>query len=141
MANTFSKVGAVELANQTNPLANALLFQGAEQDQELQQLLREELRGRLLEGQRVKKMRERAALSAIDATRDAAMQKANEQSRCSHRKIDNSTRLGGQFLSGTGQLCLTCQYCHIEYFAPPNAALGQVAPPRELIPPADQIGG
>jgi len=94
----------------------------------------------LLEEQRAKKARrENQKKQAIKATQDAINQKSMEKKMCSHRNKMGRTRLGGQYLSGTHQLCLVCTWCNDEFHKP--AFEGQKEPPPELIPSGDVIGG
>lgn len=122
----------------TLPMQAALLAQ-AGLPPELQAMMLEEMRETLEARKAARTKKEKQALANAEAAQESARQKAQEQGRCSHLKQDGTTRLGGQYISGTGQLFLTCQFCHIEYHSP--ALKGQVEPPRHLIPPADQIGG
>jgi len=84
-------------------------------------------------------LKQRRALSAIQAAKEAEETQAREQANCNHLKQDDTTRLHGQYLTGTGQLALVCSFCGKNYHLP--ALEGQEAPPRQLIPPMDQIGG
>lgn len=107
-------------------------------DPEALELVKEMLREHKGKRDKEKLKKERQALSSAQAAADSLEAQKHKQSRCSHRKQNNETRLVGQRLSGTRQVCLKCQFCAIEYFAPPME--GQIAPPTHLIPPADEIG-
>ncbi len=87
-----------------------------------------------------KDRKQRQAEAGIQAAKDAAKNKADEQARCSHRKRNNEPRTGGQKLSN-GQIVIVCLGCSKEWHNPPIAELGQEACPRELFPSPDIIGG
>jgi hypothetical protein len=132
-------VGAVDV-----PLMAAAMLagNGAGSNEEVNELLREILREVKDKRQAEREKAERLALQAVEATREATEQRERMQAACSHLKQDNtSTRLVGQRVTGTGQIVLTCQWCAKMYHIPPDPALGQVAPPRNLVPSADGIGG
>jgi hypothetical protein len=96
----------------------------------------------IMEERRKKKARaEKLRLNSVDAAKEESRIKSIEKRNCSHRDQRDHTRLSGQYLSGTGQLCLVCKWCGKEYHHPPNAALGQESPPRELMPSRDELGG
>lgn len=120
-------------------LATAALSGAGATDNDLQQLVKQLLQDQLENRNKVKQREERLALNAARAAKDAAEAKATEQSRCSHKRQDDTSRLTGQYLTGTGQLCLVCMFCAKEFHLPPQE--GQEAPPRHLIPSADVIGG
>jgi hypothetical protein len=83
---------------------------------------------------------ERKLQNTIQYAKEEAEMRNRNKRRCSHKNQANHTRLSGQVLSN-GQLCLICKYCQQEYFDPPYKDLGQEAPPRDLYPPMDEIGG
>lgn len=117
-------------------LATAALGGG---DPALAALLKELVEDQLDKRRKEKDKAIRLAESSVQSAKEEKEMREQQQKRCSHRKQDDSTRLCGQYLSGTGQLTLVCTYCGKNYFAPPRA--GQEAPPRELVPSPDVIGG
>ena len=130
--------------NSTNenllPLMATAALQGAGADNnQIQELIGLLLKDQLAVREKEKQRKERLSLNSIAATAEAIAAKSGEQDRCPHLKQDNTSRLTGQRLSGTGQIALVCTYCHKEFHMPPQE--GQVAPPRHLIPSADIIGG
>lgn len=134
MANKSTVAG--EAADMLPVMAMAALSKGDEGTQALMKELVEDL----LKERRVKKARKDAfAMSAIRATQQAEKAKSIEKANCSHKTKKDETRLRGQRLSGTGQICLVCTWCNDEFFMPPLE--GQKAPPRNLIPSMDVIGG
>lgn len=127
---------AGEAADMLPVLAMAALSKGDESTQVLMKELVEDL---LKERREKKERKEKLALSAIRATQQAEKAKSQEKSMCSHKNKKNETRLRGQRLSGTGQICLVCTWCNDEFFMPPLE--GQKKPPAELVPSMDIIGG
>lgn len=107
----------------------------------IQQLLIQLIEDQLDKRNKEKQQRERLALSAIAAAADEKRMRTAQQKHCAHRKQDNTTRLVGQHISGTGQLSLVCQFCNANFYYPPDEKLGQIAPPRDLMPTPDEIGG
>jgi hypothetical protein len=134
--------GIAELGG-ASPLqaANALAMSDG-MPPELREMLIEELRDQMEARKRAKQKKENQAIANAQATMDEQKGRIAKQALCSHLKPDNkTTRLAGQFISGTGQLCLMCVHCYKEFFRPPNAALGQVDIPNHLMPQDDAIGG
>ena len=101
----------------------------------LVELIEDQLERRRKEKDKIKRMAE----SAVQAAKEEKAMRDAQQKHCNHRKQDDSTRLSGQRLSGTGQISLVCKFCGKNFFMPPTE--GQEAPPRDLIPSADEIGG
>ncbi len=121
------------------PAMAAMAIQGGTGDDAAKKLLVEYLEDALAERRKRKEQAERLAQASVEATKEYVKTREAEIARCSHRKQDGSTRLSGQRLSGTGQLCLVCKYCGADFFDPPLP--GQRPIPRELMPPSDEIGG
>jgi hypothetical protein len=121
-----------------SPLGLAAVAQGANNDPELQALVLEFLKDELKKRKDEKERRLALARSAAEAAREQMEAIAARQRSCTHRDQANNTRLAGQRLSN-GQVALVCQFCAKEFFMPPRE--GQEAPPRDLLPPADRIGG
>jgi hypothetical protein len=86
-----------------------------------------------------KAKKEQMALNAIQVAKEDKERTTREKRRCSHRNQKGESRLSGQVLSN-GQLCLICKFCHQEFFEPPKKEYDQIAPPRDLYPPTDEIG-
>jgi hypothetical protein len=125
-------------ADALGPLAMAAL--GADSDPEMREYVKDLIRDRMVIREKEKKQQERMARNAVQAAEDEARTKANKIASCNHMKQDNrETRLVGQFLSGTGQLCTTCQWCGVMFHNPPLA--NQTAAPLNLLPHRDGIGG
>jgi len=122
-------------------LAAAALHGAGASDDQVKSLLVELLQGQVDKRKKDKERAERYALNAVQAAEEEQKFRHSEQAKCNHLKQDNSTRLSGQRLSGTGQVSLVCKFCHKNYYWPPILELGQEAPPRHLIPPGDEIGG
>lgn len=120
-------------------LATAALQNGGATNEQLQSLLSQLLQDQIEARNKDKQRRERLALNAIQATKDAKAAKTLEQARCAHKRQDDTPRLTGQYITGTGQLALVCLFCQKEFHLPPLE--GQEAPPRHLLPSADIIGG
>jgi len=121
-----------------SPLGLAAVAQGANNDPELQTLVLEFLKDELKKRKEEKERRRALALSAAEAAREQMESIRARQESCTHRDQANNTRLAGQKLSN-GQVCLVCQFCAKEFYLPPEK--GQEAPPRELMPNSDRIGG
>lgn len=109
---------------QVNALLQQLLFEKLTQEKSERDVVKEQLRHR----------RETAVVNAKLHEDQAQQQKDN----CSHRKEDQRTRLGGQFLSD-GRLFLTCQGCAEAFYYP--AREGEKPIPQELMPRGEMIGG
>lgn len=135
MAQTDNKKNAADAMLPL--LATAAL--GGNGDPGLAALLKELVEDQLDKRRKEKDKAIRLAESSVQSAKEEKEMRESQQKRCSHRKQDDSTRLCGQYLSGTGQLTLVCTYCGKNYFLPPRE--GQEAPPRELIPSADVLGG
>ena len=121
------------------PAMAALAIKGGEGDERLKSLLIAALEDSLQERQKRKEQQERLAKASIEATKEYIKTREEEIARCDHRKQDGSTRLSGQRLSGTGQICLVCKKCGADFFDP--ALEGQRPVPKDLWPSADEIGG
>jgi putative protein kinase ArgK-like GTPase of G3E family len=120
-------------------LATAALNGSGIGNDELRVLLTELVQDQLDTRRKERQRRERLAAAAVESAKEEKAQREQQQKNCSHTKQDDSTRLAGQFLSGTGQLSLVCTFCGKNYFHP--ALPGQEEPPRHLIPSRDVIGG
>lgn len=129
--------GEKEIGNVLPLMAAAVL--GGTGDDSLKELIGELVKDQLEKRRKERLRAERLAESAVQAAKEEKAVREAQQRRCTHRKQDNSTRLAGQYLSGTGQLSLVCLFCGKNYFLPAHD--GQEAPPKELIPPGDEIGG
>lgn len=138
MANT--RLGGSAEVGGLDPKAMALMSAGG-MPPELQEMILQELREGLEAKQKAKAKKDNQALANIQATQDAIAHQNRVRNQCPHRKLDGQTQLAGQYLTGTGQLFLTCQGCHKEFFHPVDASLGQNAIPQALMPGQDQIGG
>jgi hypothetical protein len=136
MALERTKGVAVDVAEILPTLAMAALSKG---DEATQELMKELVTDLLMERREKKARKEKQRLGAIQATKDAENQKSIEKKNCSHRNKAGGTRLRGQYLSGTHQLCLVCTWCGDEFHKP--ARDGQKVPPPELMPSGDVIGG
>jgi hypothetical protein len=108
-------------------------------DPEIKDMLKILVGDALQKRQKERDRAEKQMLSAAQASKEYHEEQRRKQARCSHRNQMKQTRLAGQRLTGTGQISLVCQYCNKNFFLPPLE--GQDAPPNELIPPVDEIGG
>jgi len=86
-----------------------------------------------------KRQREQFVQNRLKIIQQEREARRSEQERCTHRKEDGSSRLVGQRLTGTGQLCFVCLGCAKSFYYP--AYEGQEEVPKELIPHSDAIGG
>ena len=120
-------------------LASAMLEGAGATNPQLQEYIAALLGDQLAARDKEKAKRERLAMNSVQAAQEAELARAQKQSQCSHLKQDDTTRLVGQRLTGTRQIALVCQFCAKEYHMPPLE--GQEAPPRDLLPSADIIGG
>lgn len=137
MAGNNNKQNATEAALPL--MAAAVLNNATGGDTDALRSILAELATDQLEARRKDKNRkDRMALAAIQTVKEQIEQKKLREANCSHERQDKTSRLAGQRLSGTGQLCLVCQFCTKEFHQPPLE--GQEAPPRHLIPGADSIG-
>jgi hypothetical protein len=112
---------------------------GGSMDPEIKDMLKILVGDALQKRQKERDRAEKQMLSAAQASKEYHEEQRRKQARCSHRNQMKQTRLAGQRLTGTGQISLVCQYCNKNFFLPPLE--GQDAPPNELIPPVDEIGG
>ncbi len=118
-------------------MASAMLGQGQDNDA-LKQLIGGILQDYADKRKKEKERDEKLRLSTIRSIAEEKATKEQQQRICSPRKQNDETRLGGQYLSN-GQLSLVCSFCHKNFFMPPKE--GQTAPPRDLMPSGDSIGG
>jgi len=128
-----------EAVSSNNLLAMALLQKeglgGAEAKELLNELLKEQFDLR----EKNKTHQKALAMNRVTAAKEMQQIKEADWKRCNHRKQDNTTRLSGQRLTGTGQICLVCKYCGMDFFHPPIG--DQRAVPKDLWPTGDEIGG
>jgi hypothetical protein len=122
-------------------MAMAMMEKGTGESGSKAQALLGEFLQDVMEERRAKKARaERLRLNSVKIAKEDAERRSQEKANCSHRNQRGETRLRGQYLSGTKQLCLVCMFCSDEFHRPPMGN-GQKAPPPELVPSADVIGG
>lgn len=108
-------------------------------DDRIKSLLIELIEDQMEKRRKEKDKSKRLAESAVQAAKEEKEMRESQQRRCNHRKQDGYTRLVGQRVTGTGQISLVCQFCNKNFFMPPFN--GQIAPPQDLIPNGDEIGG
>lgn len=136
MAGKQEQQKTAEMADLVPALAMAALSKG----DDAVQVLMKELVTDMLEERRAKKTRKEAFMkNAVKHAQEDAAIRSREKAMCSHRNPRGETRLRGQYLSGTKQLCLVCTFCGDEFHRP--AREGQKTPPEALMPSADVIGG
>ena len=118
-------------------LAVAALSNGA--GGEAAELVKELVKDIMAERQAKKERQEKLRLQSVQATKEMMQAKSMEKQMCSHRNKLGKTRLGGQRLSGTNQVCLICTWCQKDFYSP--AFEGQTPIPPDLMPSWDVIGG
>lgn len=120
-------------------LMMAQAFKGND-DPEIQEMLKYFLAEQVETFKKQKAVREARAVGALRLAEEIVKKRAFVRRSCSHRKPypSHGTRLAGQHL-GNGQLMLVCQRCGSDWYLPPRK--GQIAPPPELMPPSDSVGG
>jgi len=125
--------------NELDPATIAALVSLSGEDPEIREAVREFLRDYLEEYKRRKQERQQFIQNRLDIIKQEEANRNRLQERCTHRKEDGTSRLAGQRLSGTGQICLVCMGCAKTFYMP--AQEGQEPVPPDLIPHGDAIGG
>ena len=128
-----------ESTSSSTLMAAALLSKEGVGGDEVKELLKDLLQEQVAARKKHNTHLAAMAQNRVDAAKEMQQVKESEWRRCNHRKQDGTTRLSGQRLTGTGQICLVCKYCGMDFFYP--ALEGQKEVPRDLWPTGDEIGG